>query len=169
MSTATSEIPHDLWQACLHSLVERYVGWRLTVDVLSMEIGSHRAVDGLALVGLSLETKGSDAGDILIEAGDMAAALMIHHVDHPRCVRVAATLPGLEIDIQIESEDGTTTILVLRRRPELPPASSALQQMPESGSVESDAPMHCPPRVRPSSFFAAHRVEGREVICNGSI
>lgn len=160
MSTTTVEIPHDHWQPYLSTLMERYVGWRLTIDVLSMEIGCQRAVDGLALVGLSLETRGSEAGDILIEAGDMAAALMIHHVDHPRCVRAAATLPGLEINIQIESEDGTTTILSLRGRPELPPASSARQQASETSASRADAPVLSPTRARSPSSIPAQRGGG---------
>jgi hypothetical protein len=44
-----------------------------------------------------------------------------HLVRRPRAVRASVTQPGAETDIEIESDEGVTTVVRLRPRPELPP------------------------------------------------
>ena len=96
-----------------------YSGWATTVEVLAT--GDHPRIDGLPLQGLSFEAKGgSQAGDILVEAGDKGTAYETHLIHRPKVVRAADTRPGEETDIEIESEEGYTTIVHIRRRPELP-------------------------------------------------
>ena len=73
---------------------------------------------------MHFETQGSEAGNILVAAGN-AAAFFTHHIDHPNHVRVADVKPGEETDLQIESQDGTTTLIHVRRHPELPPGRRA--------------------------------------------
>jgi hypothetical protein len=125
MNLPTQEIPQDSWLAFFNGLSRQYEGWGVTVEVLNCPYGDQPEGDSLPFQGLSFEAAGSEAGDILVEAGDKIPAFVTHHVDHPRTVRLVASRPGAEADIEIESADGTTTIIRLRRRPELPPAGTA--------------------------------------------
>lgn len=120
MTNETLTIPQSHWQTCLKDLGEQYVGWAVTTEVLLGELGDQIASKSLPLQGLSLETKGSEKGNILVELGDSPDEFMIHHVHRPRALRVAVSQPGAETDVEIESEDGTITILRLRKRPALP-------------------------------------------------
>lgn len=123
MLATSREIPERSWLAYLTSLAGLYRGWRVTIEVLSEDLGDQRVANGLPLQGLSFEIAGSEAGDILIEAGDLPDFL-IHHVDHPRIMRVASTRPGFETDIEFESDDGTITLVVLQCPLLLPPGAS---------------------------------------------
>jgi hypothetical protein len=124
MNLMTEEIPRGGWASYLSSLSRQYQGWRLTIEVLSLGLGDQLASDGLPLQGLSLETRGSESGDVLIEAGHSIDEFMIHHVDHPLHVRMAVTQPGAEANLQVVSRDGTVTLLYLRRQRMLPPAAA---------------------------------------------
>ena len=57
----------------------------------------------------------------LVEVGDAGTPFTTHRIARPRAVRAAVTQPGEETDVEIEGEDGTTTVVRIRRRPELPP------------------------------------------------
>lgn len=112
MATAI-EIPKNKWAAHFTALGQYYQGWHVTAEVLDQEFGNQHAINGLPLQGLSYETKGSQAGDILVEAGDLGSLFATHLVHRPRVVRVAATQPGAEADVEIEDEDGIITIVHL--------------------------------------------------------
>jgi hypothetical protein len=123
MSTTNSfEISSDKWPELFNVLSRQYWGWGATIEVLDRELGDQRAADGLPLQGLSFEKAGSQAGDILIEVGDAGTPFETHLIHRPRAVRVAVLQPGSEADIEVESDEGVTTLLRLRRLPELPPA-----------------------------------------------
>jgi hypothetical protein len=119
---STLEIPQDHWPEYFNSLSKLYQGWGVTIEVLAGELGDQPAANGPPLQGLSLETKGSECGDVLVEVGDAGTPYEVHHIDRPTRVRAADTQPGEEADIEIESEDGIVRLVRLRRRPELPPA-----------------------------------------------
>jgi hypothetical protein len=126
MNSPTVQIPSSTWQPYFEDLAEQYQGWATTIEVLAGKLGDQRAADGLPLQGLSYEAKGgSQAGDVLVEVGDVGTPFQTHLIHHPRAVRMAVSQPGSEADIEIESNDGVTTIVRLRRRPELPPPGLA--------------------------------------------
>jgi hypothetical protein len=123
MATAiTDEIPKASWQDYFRLLAKQYQGWAVTIELLAGELGDQPVVQGLPLQGISYDPVGSQAGDILVEMGDAGMPFETHLVHKPRVVRVAMTQPGTEADIEIESEEGVTTLVRIRRRPELPPA-----------------------------------------------
>jgi hypothetical protein len=116
----TQEIPKEKWQAYFVTLAEQHAGWATTVEVLNREMGDQHVMDGMPLQGISYDRAGSQAGDILIEAGDAGTPFETHLVHRPTAVRVAETQPGAEADIEIASDDGYTTLVRLRPRPALP-------------------------------------------------
>jgi hypothetical protein len=88
----THEIPIDQWLPYFNDLGRRYNGWATSMA----------------------------AGDVLIEVGDIGTPYETHRVREPSILRVADTQPGAETDLEIESRDGTTTLVRIRRRQELP-------------------------------------------------
>jgi hypothetical protein len=121
MGAGTEEFRKEEWQAALEGLSERCKGWAATIEVMGESVGDQPVAENIPLQGLSYETKGSAAGHILVEAGDRPDTYMVHHVTRPRSVRVAFTRPGSEADVELVSDDGTTTLVTLRPRSELPP------------------------------------------------
>ena len=127
----TREIPREQWPRFFDDIGKRYEGWAVTVEIVGRDLGDQHEGTGLPLQGLSFEKAGSEAGDILIEAGDITpysgddAAYIVHHIDCPRAVRWADTQPGSETAIELESADGRLTIVRIRRPAELPPPSDA--------------------------------------------
>ena len=91
----TVEIPRREWQSYFDHLNKLYEGWAVTIEMLEGELGDQRFTDGLPLQAISLETKGSACGDILVEAGDAEPALNTHRVSRPaRCAKWTAD-PGM--------------------------------------------------------------------------
>jgi hypothetical protein len=126
MNSPTIEIPRNTWQPYFEDLAEQYQGWATTIEVLAGELGDQPEADGLPLQGFSYEAKGgSQAGDVLVEVGDAGTPFETHLISHPRAVRAAVSQPGTETDIEIESDEGVTTLVRLRRRPALPSPGSA--------------------------------------------
>jgi hypothetical protein len=117
----TQVIPSDSWQEYFGEVARNYQGWNVTVELLAGEEGNQTRLDGLPLQGISYESKGgSQAGDIIVEAGDTQNAFQTHLVQRPRTVRASPFRPGEELDIEIEPQDGATTLVEIRRNPALP-------------------------------------------------
>ena len=57
--------------AYFEEVSKEYQGWATTIEALEGELGDQPVADGPPLQGISFETKGSAAGDILIEVGDV--------------------------------------------------------------------------------------------------
>lgn len=126
MKTAmTQEIPRDHWRQYFEDLGKNYQGWPVTVQILDRTLGDQRAVDGSPFQGLSFETVGSQAGDILVETGDAATPFESHLIHRPRVLRTTSSQPGAELDIEIETEEGVTNLISIVPRPELPPKGTA--------------------------------------------
>jgi len=122
MSTfVANKIEKDQWVSFFNDLGKQYQGWAVTIEVLNREFGDQRRVEQLPLQGVSYEPAGSQAGDILIETGDAGMPYETHLIRRPRVVQYAMTQPGAEVDLDIESEEGYTTLVRIRRRPQLPP------------------------------------------------
>jgi hypothetical protein len=116
----TQEIPKEEWQAYFATLAEQHSGWATTVEILHREVGDQRVMDGLPFQGMSYDRAGSQAGDILIEAGDAGTPFETHLVHRPVAVWIALTQPGAEADVEISSDEGYTTLVRLQPRRALP-------------------------------------------------
>jgi hypothetical protein len=100
-SAVAFEIPREQWQAYFDDLGRVYSGWSVTVELLLGELGDEKRIDDLPLKGLSYERRGSQAGDLMIEAGEANLSYEVHLVHDPRAVRASLTIPGGEIDLEI--------------------------------------------------------------------
>ena len=136
MGTTAIQIPKAKWQQFFDDLGRQYYGWAVTVEILAGELGDQQGVADLPLQGLSYEAKGgSQAGDILVATGDAGTPYVTHLIRRPRSVLFTAAQPGAEADVEIESEEGITTVVRIRMRPGLPPPANPRQ----SNARESNA------------------------------
>lgn len=120
------EINKENWTEFLNKFNKRNENRPAKVEVLSEELGAQEVGQHLPLVGVSYETKGSEAGDVVITFAGKTTSDN-RNLSH-RINSVTKIIPGLENPegednaLEFESADGIKTILVFERLPELPPA-----------------------------------------------
>jgi len=119
---STEEIPQDHWEQFFDDFSQEHQNWRTSVEGMGRDMGDQPEAENVPLQGISFDEFGSEAGDIEIALGDTAEQFQVHRVNKPTHVRLTETRPGEELDLQVESEEGVTTLVHLRATPEFPPA-----------------------------------------------
>ena len=115
----TVEILPVRWSQALEEFSALHEGWLISVDILAPAIGAQPEVHDLPLTGVVAERLMT--GDtITISAGRSAAGQITHTIHSPTRVWIEKTDDGADAAMQIESAEGTTTILRLKTpaRPE---------------------------------------------------
>ena len=118
--TATQDVPRERWPGFFDELSRTYEGWRVTIELLGRDVGDQPIASDMPLQGISFETAGTQAGDVLVEAGDRPEAYMTHAVRRAKSVRITDSQPGNEVDVEIEPDEGPVTLVRLFRLSELP-------------------------------------------------
>jgi uncharacterized protein DUF5335 len=112
----TKEIPRTEWIKFFDEFSKQHQGWVVTVEVLSPEIGDQDEADGSPLVGISADTKdGENRIEIMI--GGNAEAHLTRIINSPKRVWVKQPEEEAHEAVEVESDDGTTTILRFRHIP----------------------------------------------------
>src|SRR3989442_8641522 len=118
----TREISHDQWAPFLDQFSEAHRGERVEVRVIGREFGDQPEAPSLPLVGISDDTKADGGERIEVMAGDVRQPHLSHAIVHPIHVRIAERDDGTPVAMQIEGEDGTSTLVrFLPPGEELPP------------------------------------------------
>jgi hypothetical protein len=112
----TIEIPRDQWPTAVTSFGERHRRALVSVDVLGPEIGAQTEVRSLPLEGISAEPA-NKGGLVSIFVERDVDDHLTHLIEHPTRIRVEQTDDGVDLAMQIEAADGTSTIVTF-----LPPA-----------------------------------------------
>jgi hypothetical protein len=107
----TREISHDEWAEFLDDLSDQDETVLVTVEVLSSDLGDQTIADGLTLQGLTLVQKGSEAGEIEIMLGENTQDHISHVIHTPTRLSILETDEGEPQTLQIESDDGPTTLV----------------------------------------------------------
>jgi len=102
----TKEIPENQWRQFFDDFSKEHAGWVVDLEVIGRDIGDQEEVNNLPLVGISADVKGTERR-IEIMAGLRTESHVTRIVNKPR--RVWLKTP--EGDIEIESEDGTKTLV----------------------------------------------------------
>ena len=110
----TVEIPREAWAQRLNEFTAIHEGWLVSLDVLGSTIGGAQSeIRDLPL--LSVATDSADHEDaIAISAGRSAHEHITHRVYAPTRVQLERREDGADVALQIESADGTRTILRFR-------------------------------------------------------
>ena len=122
-------IERNQWTTYLNDFSKRNEGRPARIEVVGEEIGAHEAGRHLPLIGVSYEAKGSEAGDVVVTFAGLTPADARHLSRRIDSVTRIAARPGEgesdeDAALEIESGDGTKTILVFEQLPALPPANS---------------------------------------------
>lgn len=108
-------VPHTEWQSFFRGFSERHEDWLVTVRVLSPGFGSQVEARDLPLEGI---VAGSNVrSPISIHLGRVPERHVEHVVEEPKQVWVELSEDGAEEALDIESNDGTKTILQFRSAP----------------------------------------------------
>ena len=106
----TIEIPRQHWGIYFDSLSKRAVGQPIRLEAENRDLGDQELTRKLPLVGIDLETKGSEAGDIEVTVGEEGRELT-HHIDAPTRVFLKVEDPGNLDCIAIEDAEEGKTLL----------------------------------------------------------
>lgn len=114
----TREITREQWSGFFDDFSKKHEGWIVTLEVIGADIGDQEEANGLPLVGISADLKDRE-NRLEIITGGLPNEDVTRFVNTPKRVWVReAKIPGDEA-VEIESEDGTRTLLTFQHiRPE---------------------------------------------------
>ena len=119
-------IEHERWKNFLEEFTKRNQFRATRLEVVG-EIGAQEEEKYLPLVGVSFESKGSDAGSVVVMLGGETAKDE-RHVEHliTNVQRIAPLIrqTGLEDGLGIEDQEGGKTLLIFEKLPEIPEKTS---------------------------------------------
>ena len=111
-------VPRSEWFRFFDDFSRRHRGQTTTVHVLSPRIGSQIEARDLPLEGIVSPAEA--AGPLEIHLGAAPPRSNIeHHVPDPNQVWVEMSEAGVEEALEIESQDGTKTLMELRAAPRI--------------------------------------------------
>jgi hypothetical protein len=104
------EIKRDQWVKFFDDFSKKHEGWIVTLEVIGSDLGDQEEANGLPLVGISADLKDRE-NRLEIITGGRPDADVTRFVDVPKHVWVkTSNEPGDEA-VEIESDDGTRTLL----------------------------------------------------------
>ena len=124
----TREIPYVEWPEFFHEFSRRHADWLVTVRVLDPRLGDQVEARDLPLAGIVWGTW--ESGAIAIHLGGSEGVLE-HPIERPLRVWVESEDDGAERALEIESSDGSKTILEFRVT-HLPEMVDGLAEWPAS-------------------------------------
>ena len=107
----TREIPSAEWPAFLDAFSRLHQGWRTRVEVLGREFGAQEETGHLPLMGIATDARDPRRQRITITLGRSPDDHVSHAVDRPSKIFVERTDEGADQALEIESANGTTTLL----------------------------------------------------------
>jgi hypothetical protein len=107
----TREIPTAQWSDYLDRFSRSHGGEPVTIEIFGPEIGAHTEVRRSTLRGVTAGSHGQPVIDILV--GNEHDGHVDHRVAHPRRVYVGLTEAEMDEILEIEDDDGNTTMVRL--------------------------------------------------------
>jgi hypothetical protein len=121
------EIEPNRWSEYLNEFSKRNELRPARIEIVGEEIGAHEGGRHLSLAGVSFESKGSEAGDVVISFAGQTAADSRHLTHRINAAERIIPISGeseLEEGLEIESADGEHAILFFEYPMALPPVTS---------------------------------------------
>jgi hypothetical protein len=111
---STQEIEPDQWITFLAKFTRDYRGAHARLDVLGGEVRYQVETENKPFDGIAADVK-DDAKTVWITFGATPADHLNHGIHHPRVIRVLPETDKLGPVLEVEAQDGTTTVLELSR------------------------------------------------------
>ncbi|QRN95592.1 DUF5335 family protein [Archangium violaceum] len=115
----TIEIPRENWAVYFERLGRQAQAYPVRIEVENQDIGDQEMARRLPLMGIDLETKGSESGDLEVTVGDADQNFM-HHIDDPVRVYLKVEDSGNIDCMEIEDAANGKTLIFFERHPGLP-------------------------------------------------
>lgn len=116
-------IQREEWKTFLEDFSRRNKARATRLEIVGNQVGAQEEEDFLPLIGISFESKGSDAGSVVIILGGETAQDQ-RHVEHlvEQVERIAPItgVSGMEDGVGFEDRDGNKTLLTFENLPEIP-------------------------------------------------
>lgn len=106
----TQTIPPDQWRTKLNKLSQSFEGWLVSLDVIAQSNGAMREFRQIPLLGITAEPD----GPIVISVAEVTGEHVTHIIRSPTRVLLDKTESGANAALEIESADGTKTVLRFR-------------------------------------------------------
>lgn len=133
----TIEIPRENWSLYFERLSKQAQTYPVRIEVENRDIGDQEMTRRLPLVGIDLETKGSEIGDIEVTVGEANQNFM-HHIEDPMRVYLKVDDSGNIDCIEIEDGDNGKTLIFFERQPGL--SASVLLESRVGGEQPAPGP-----------------------------
>ncbi len=105
----TQQLPQAEWGPFLDELSRQFETGMVSVDVSGNNLSNAPVITELPLLGIQLNTKGSDSGSITIIAGADEDTAISHTISAPTQIQVAREADGSVAAIQIDAPDPAQT------------------------------------------------------------
>lgn len=112
----TRRIPTQEWKTTFDSLSRTYRGALVSVEIMTRRFGDQPQVRKVALGGIT-----SDPSGVTIETAMRPSEHLGHRVERPRAVWIHENADGAVTALEVQSTDGTGTLLTFDSpvRPEM--------------------------------------------------
>ena len=112
----TMKIPPEAWVRRLNEFTKIHEEWVVSLDVVGPDLGAQPQIDSLPLIGVSADRVNHD-GTIAVSVAQPAGGHLTHIIEAVTHIYIERTDEGADVALDIESADGTKTILRLRAAP----------------------------------------------------
>ena len=106
----TQTVDRNDWAAFAAEFTKMHEGKTARLEALDSDSGDQYAAENLPFQGMSLESKGSEAGSLILMLGTEEADHIERIIQAPPCLR--AHEPPTEPGLQIEAGGGEPTLLL---------------------------------------------------------
>jgi len=112
----TREIPREQWVKFFDDFSRQHEGWVVVLEVLGSDLGDQEEATRLPLVGISADLKDGESR-IEIIVGGRPDAHLTRIINAPQRVWLRQPEEEAHETIEVESEDGATTLVSFRHVP----------------------------------------------------
>ena len=109
----TVEIPRAEWVQRLNEFSAVHEGWLVSLDLLGPDLGAQHAIENLPLLGICAGRSDQDR-TIDVSVGQSGGEHLTHMIEAATRISIERTDDGADAALQVESADGTKTILRFR-------------------------------------------------------
>lgn len=130
----TIEIPKQDWAVYFEGLSRRALSHPVRIEVDNRDVGGQELNRRLPLVGIDLETKGSEAGSLEVTLGDERQQFS-HLIEQPVRVFLRVDDAGMIDCIDVEDSDEGKTLIFFEGG-----LQADFQQVPQGAGEHASAP-----------------------------
>lgn len=105
----TQQLPQEQWGGFLDELSRQFESGLVSVTVSGNGLSATPVITELPLLGIQLNTKGSDTGSITVIVGQSADDAISHTIPAPTQIQIARDAGGTVAAIQIDAPEPAQT------------------------------------------------------------